>query len=194
MPITSILGVRRRCTPLRPTCKERQAASVESAEWRRREWSAPLPYFVLPIRQTDAPQSGHLPFTMGLPFLVTPSTGFAMAFSPCTSRSSPQRSSRSSFSRWFRGSHCPDPCRRHYTHRAPADRVPSAHPDNHRSSPGASNFRFRLQAVRSRPSDGPRLLPPAPHGRSRKPRSGSCSVQGYGPKKKGGVFDRRQQV
>lgn len=35
---------------------------------------------IAPMRQMVVPQSGHLPFTMGFPFLVRPSFGSAMAF------------------------------------------------------------------------------------------------------------------
>lgn len=37
-------------------------------------------YFAAPMRQIVVPQSGHLPFVIGLPFLVTPSTGSCMVF------------------------------------------------------------------------------------------------------------------
>ena len=37
-------------------------------------------YFAAPMRQMVVPQSGHLPLVMGLPFLVTPSTGSFMIF------------------------------------------------------------------------------------------------------------------
>ena len=37
-------------------------------------------FFAAPIRQMVVPQSGHLPFVMGLPFFVVPSTGSCMLF------------------------------------------------------------------------------------------------------------------
>lgn len=37
-------------------------------------------YFAAPIRQMVVPQSGHLPFVMGLPFLVRLSTGSFISF------------------------------------------------------------------------------------------------------------------
>ena len=37
-------------------------------------------YFAAPIRQIVVPQSGHLPFVMGLPFFVMLSTGSFMIF------------------------------------------------------------------------------------------------------------------
>ena len=37
-------------------------------------------FFAAPIRQMVVPQSGHLPFVMGLPFFVVPSTGSCMIF------------------------------------------------------------------------------------------------------------------
>ena len=37
-------------------------------------------YFAAPMRQMVVPQSGHLPLVMGLPFLVTPSTGSCISF------------------------------------------------------------------------------------------------------------------
>jgi hypothetical protein len=37
-------------------------------------------YLTAPMRQMVVPQSGHLPFVIGLPFLVTPSTGSFMVF------------------------------------------------------------------------------------------------------------------
>lgn len=41
-------------------------------------WKA---YFLIaPIRQMVVPQSGHFPFTIGLPFLVRPSLGSTMTF------------------------------------------------------------------------------------------------------------------
>ena len=36
--------------------------------------------FAAPMRQMVVPQSGHLPFVMGLPFFVTPSTGSFIIF------------------------------------------------------------------------------------------------------------------
>lgn len=39
------------------------------------------PYFLAaPIRQIVVPQSGQVPFVMGLPFFVVLSTGFCMFF------------------------------------------------------------------------------------------------------------------
>ena len=35
-------------------------------------------YLAAPMRQMVVPQSGHLPFVMGLPFFVVPSTGSCM--------------------------------------------------------------------------------------------------------------------
>ena len=37
-------------------------------------------YLAAPMRQMVVPQSGHLPFVMGLPFFVVPSTGSCMTF------------------------------------------------------------------------------------------------------------------
>ena len=37
-------------------------------------------YFAAPMRQIVVPQSGHLPFMMGLPFFVVPSTGSFITF------------------------------------------------------------------------------------------------------------------
>lgn len=37
-------------------------------------------YFAAPMRQIVVPQSGHLPFVMGLPFFVVLSTGSFMIF------------------------------------------------------------------------------------------------------------------
>lgn len=37
-------------------------------------------YFAAPIRQMVVPQSGHLPFVMGLPFFVVLSTGSFIVF------------------------------------------------------------------------------------------------------------------
>ena len=37
-------------------------------------------YLAAPMRQIVVPQSGHLPFVIGLPFFVVPSTGSFMIF------------------------------------------------------------------------------------------------------------------
>ena len=47
---------------------------------RTRKKQRYMRYFVAPIRQIVVPQSGHVPFVMGLPFFVVLSTGFCMTF------------------------------------------------------------------------------------------------------------------